>query len=82
MKRFSKAQLIADLYARADAKMSAHNIDHKNGTSQLWPKGADEATKKAIDRAVAYGAMLALLDAAGDVEGGCLGVAPAEGGRK
>lgn len=76
MKRFSKTQLIADLNQRGDAYLCAGEFDRKNGTSQLWPRGANEGTKALIERAIRYGTMTALLNIAEDVETGFIGVAP------
>ena len=78
MKRFSKAQLIADLNTRGEAYLSTGEFDRRNGTSQLWPKGVNENTKALIERAIRYGTMLALLNVAEDVASGFIGVAPAE----
>jgi len=38
-------QAIADIQARADAQQTVHKFDLKDGESQLWPRGADAATK-------------------------------------
>lgn len=66
MKRFTKAQAIADIQARADSQQAAHKFDLNNGTTQLVPRGADAATEEAIRRAVAYGALRALESVATD----------------
>lgn len=73
--RFTKAQAILDLQARADKRQAEAQFDLKDGTSQLLPKGADEKLKALIQRAVAYGYMSAYVDAARDIEGGYIGVA-------
>lgn len=75
MSRFTKSEAIAQLWARSDAKQAHGALDRSNGTSQLYPRGADEAFVAAIQRAVAYGEMRAYEAAATDIESGYLGVA-------
>ncbi len=75
MSRFTKAVAIADIQERVNARQVAHKFDLNNGTSQLWPRGADDRMKALIERAAAYGALRALEGVAQDIESGHLGVA-------
>jgi hypothetical protein len=72
--RFTKAAAIEQLESRANARQNTDKFDLGNGTSQLWPRGADEKTKAMIDRAVSYGYLMALRSVAQDIESGHLGV--------
>ncbi len=74
MSRFTKAAAIEQITERAKGHMTANGFDLNNGTSQLWPRGADERTKALIDMAVSYGTMRALMGVAEDIESGHLGV--------
>ena len=58
-KRFSKAMALQVLDARADRIASEQRFDRRNGTSQLSPRGANEAECSRIERAVQYGRMRA-----------------------
>lgn len=57
--RFSKSLCLQALEQSAATIAEAQAFDRGNGTSQLWPRHADEAMKNAIDRAVQYGRMRA-----------------------
>jgi hypothetical protein len=72
--RFTKAAAIEQIQARADARQRAEKFDPNNGTSQLWPRGADEKTKAMIDRAVSYGYLMALRSVSQDIDSGQIGV--------
>lgn len=74
MNRFTKSVAIEQLEARANARQLADKFDLNNGTSQLWPRGADEKTKTLINRAVSYGYLMALRSVSQDIESGHLGV--------
>lgn len=74
MSRFSKANAVQEIQARADQRQQADKFDLNNGTSQLWPRSADAKTKEMIDRAVSYGYLMALRSVAQDMESGQLGV--------
>lgn len=74
MSRFTKAKAIDEIQARADARQNSDKFDLNNGTSQLWPRSADEKTKALIDRAVSYGYLMALRSISQDIESGHLGV--------
>ncbi|UUZ66381.1 hypothetical protein LP417_35870 (plasmid) [Polaromonas sp. P1-6] len=74
MSRFTKAAAIEQIQSRADARQTSDKFDLNNGTSQLWPRGADEKTKALIDRAVSYGYLMAMRSVAQDIESGHLGV--------
>lgn len=75
MSRFTKAAAIVQITERAERHRLTHGFDLGNGTSQLRQKGCDERTQALIDKAVAYGAMRALLGVAEDIQNGHLGVA-------
>ena len=74
MSRFTKAAAIEQLESRANARQNTDKFNLGNGTSQLWPRVADEKTKAMIDRAVSYGCLMALRSVAQDIESGHLGV--------
>lgn len=74
-KRFKKAEAVNQIYERAAGYERLHSFDTNNGTAQLRPRGdTSEKTQRLIDRAVAYGQMIALRAVAQDLETGYLGV--------
>lgn len=79
MARFSKAAAADQIRERANGHGAAHELNPRDGTSQLWPRGCDQATKDLIAKAVAYGAMVALHGVAQDIEGGHIGMTEKQG---
>ncbi len=72
-KRFSRSNLIAEIERDGSRVQAEHGFDHGNGTAQLLPRGADEATKALVDRAVAYGRWRCLQGLAEHLESGHAG---------
>jgi len=79
MARFSKAAAADQIRERANAHGAVHRFNPRDGSSQLWPRGCDQATKDLIAKAAAYGAMVALHGVAKDIEIGQIGMTEKQG---
>lgn len=74
MARFNRTRLIEQLRDMAAQQQQYKGFDHKNGTSQLYPRGQSNAELDAlIDRCVAYGRWRQMQDMAADLESGQAG---------
>lgn len=74
MSRFSKASAIEQIQARAEAHRAKEEFTLNTGTSQLLLPGSGPNLERLINRAVAYGSMIALTQVAIDIDSGHLGV--------